>query len=155
MVGVLGPLLGISDGAMQPFRAAAEAGIATTLLRRPTSSTCRAARRPRAAAPRGAGRGRHLDGVAIAVAIGPSAVEHRAHVLQAAQHTLGEEEAQGQLGIGALVWHGDRDGLSSHADVQRLLNGDHVFLVHCCKPARRVTDLRSMLMRWPMDRGGP
>ena len=30
--GVLGPLLGISNGAMQPFRAAAEAGIATTLF---------------------------------------------------------------------------------------------------------------------------
>jgi diguanylate cyclase (GGDEF)-like protein/PAS domain S-box-containing protein len=30
--GVLGPLLGISNGSMQPFRAAAEAGIATTLF---------------------------------------------------------------------------------------------------------------------------
>lgn len=30
--GVLGPLLGISNGAVQPFRAAAEAGIATTLF---------------------------------------------------------------------------------------------------------------------------
>ena len=30
--GVLGPLLGISNGRMQPFRAAAEAGIATTLF---------------------------------------------------------------------------------------------------------------------------
>ncbi len=30
--GVFGPLLGISNGAMQPFRAAAEAGIATTLF---------------------------------------------------------------------------------------------------------------------------
>ena len=30
--GVLGPLLGISNGAIQPFRAAAEAGIATTLF---------------------------------------------------------------------------------------------------------------------------
>jgi hypothetical protein len=73
-----------------------------------------------------AGRGRHVDRVAVAVFAGAPAVEHLAHVVQPSQQAFREEETGRQLHVGARRSHGDGDPFARHADVERLLDGDGV-----------------------------
>jgi hypothetical protein len=69
-----------------------------------------------------AGRGRHLDGVAVARVIGAPAVGHRAHVGQARDDALTEQIAHRQETIFARRAHRGGEGITAEADLQRLLH---------------------------------
>src|SRR5204862_990372 len=69
---------------------------------------------------------RDVDGVAVAFLIGTAAVGYAPDVVARSDHSLGEEESDGQLAVVAGRPHGDGERLARNADLERLFEDDVV-----------------------------